>query len=289
MISRRALAALGLAWAASPRAALSHPMTVLDHADAIAIRLDARLGLAVTDHRTGRTITRNADDRFPMASTFKAFAAAALLARVDAGQDRLDRRIRFPRSALVDHSPVTETRTDGKGMTLADLCAAACGVSDNTAANLILEVIGGPPALTAFMRSIGDSVTRLDRTEPALNEATPGDPRDTTSPRAAAASLDALLLGNALSDPSREQLRHWMTGTTVTGPLLRAGIPADWTIADRSGAGRNGTRGIIAVMWPPGRPPITAAIYITEAQASMDDRNAAIAELGRAIAAELTQ
>jgi beta-lactamase class A len=137
------------------------------------------------------------------------------------------------------------------------------------------------------MHSIGDASTRLDRIETALNEGIPGDLRDTTSPRAAMTSLDKLLLGQVLSDASRDKLKQWMIGNKVAGPLLRSGVPADWKIADRSGAGGNGSRSIIAVMWPPRRKPLVAAIYMTETPASIKDRNAAIAELGSAIAASL--
>ncbi len=291
MITRRTLTrrtvagALGLplaGWSAFSYAKENAPLSAT--IDALATRLPARLGVSLVDHQTGRTVERNADQLFPLTSTFKAFAAAALLARVDDGQEQLDRRIRFPAEALVTYSPVTESRAGDVGMTLREICEAACTMSDNTAGNLLLQAIGGPAGFTGFMRSIGDGVTRLDRVETVLNEGTPGDPRDTTSPRAAAASLDKLLLGNVLSDGSRETLRRWMLGNKVAAPLLRAGLPADWQVADRSGAGGHGSRAIIAVLWPPSAKPTVVAIYMTATDASMDDRNTAIADLGKAIA-----
>jgi beta-lactamase class A len=279
---------LGVALAGWPVQAIPAERNPLsERTDAIVERLKVRIGIAVVDHETGRTFERNADQVFPITSTFKAFAAAALLANVDAGKDQLSRRIRFTREALVTYSPVTETRVGEVGMSLEEICVAACTMSDNTAGNLLLESIGGPSGFTSFMHSIGDASTRLDRIETALNEGIPGDLRDTTSPRAAMTSLDKLLLGQVLSDASRDKLKQWMIGNKVAGPLLRSGVPADWKIADRSGAGGNGSRSIIAVMWPPRRKPLVAAIYMTETPASIKDRNAAIAELGSAIAASL--
>src|SRR5690606_1807749 len=149
------------------------------------------------------------------------------------------------------------------------------------AANKVLEVIGGPESVTAFMRSIGDNTTRLDRWETDLNTATPGDPRDTTTPSAIALSLRELIFGEALSQSSREQLIKWLLGNEVGGPLLRAGIPQDWGIGDRTGAGGYGSRGVVAVMWPPERDPLVVAIYITQTEASMELRNEAIAAIGR--------
>lgn len=285
MNRRKVAGALGLALVGWPAyLAGQENNALLAKVDDIAARLQARLGVVALDHETSRRFERNADLLFPLTSTFKAFAAAALLARVDAGREELSRRIRFSTDTLVTYSPITETRVGDAGMTLGEICEAACAVSDNTAGNLLLQAIGGPSGLTDFMRGVGDGVTRLDRVETILNEGTPGDPRDTTSPRAAVASLDKLLLGHVLSETSRGILKKWMLGNKVAGPLLRSGIPADWQIADRSGAGGHGSRAIIAAIWPPNRKPVVVAIFITETQASMDDRNAAVAELGKAMA-----
>lgn len=291
MVGRRTVAgALGLALGGWPVHLVGQENDpLLTKANDVAARLQARIGIMVLDHQADRRFERNADLLFPITSTFKAFAAAALLARVDAGQEQLSRRIHFSAGSLVTYSPITEKHVGDAGMTLSEICEAACTVSDNTAGNLLLQAIGGPSGLTDFMRGIGDSVTRLDRVETILNEGTPGDPRDTTSPRAAVGSLDKVLLGNVLSDTSRSILKGWMLGNKVAGPLLRSGIPADWQIADRSGAGGYGSRSIIAAIWPPNRKPIVVAIYITETQASMDDRNAAIAELGAALPSAITK
>jgi beta-lactamase class A len=252
----------------------------------IEARLDARVGVAIIDTKTGVRWTHRSDERFPLTSTFKAFACAGLLARVDAGAEALSRSLVFQASDLVTYSPVTENRV-GSGMTLAELCEAATSMSDNSAGNMILDSIGGPEGFTNFMRSIGDDVTRLDRRETALNEATPGDLRDTTTPNAIADSLQHLVLGGKLSSHSRHQLEIWLVGNKVGGPLLRAGLPDDWRIADRTGAGGYGSRSIVAVVWPPRREPVVVAIYITGTKASNEDRNVAIAEIGRTLAAAL--
>nr|4C75_A Chain A, BETA-LACTAMASE [synthetic construct]4C75_B Chain B, BETA-LACTAMASE [synthetic construct]4C75_C Chain C, BETA-LACTAMASE [synthetic construct]4C75_D Chain D, BETA-LACTAMASE [synthetic construct] len=245
-----------------------------------------RLGVYALDTGTGRTIAYRADERFPMCSTFKALAAAAVLAQVDAGKESLDRRITYTKDDLVDYSPVTEKHV-GTGMTLAELCEAAITYSDNTAANLLLDEIGGPKGLTAFLRSIGDDVTRLDRWEPELNEALPGDPRDTTTPAAMAATLRALLLGDALSPASRAQLTDWMRGNTTGDKLIRAGLPAGWRVGDKTGTGSYGTRNDIAIIWPPNRAPIVLAIYSTGSTADAKERNALIAEAAKIVAEAL--
>ena len=254
---------------------------------AVEARLGARVGVAVLDDQGGRAWNHRAAERFALASTFKAYAGAALLARVDRGEESLDRRVVFTAADLVTYSPMTEKRVGEPGPTLSEIAEAAITVSDNTAGNLLLDAIGGPAGLTAFLRSIGDDVTRLDRRETELNEAMPGDPRDTTTPAAAARSLHDLVLGKALTPASRERLTAWLLGDRVGDALLRAGLPKSWRIADKTGAGGNGARGIVAVVWPPERRPLTLAIYIAETRATMAERNAAIAEIGAAIAGSI--
>lgn len=250
-------------------------------------RLKGRVGIAVQEPAGGVSWSYKADERFPMCSTFKTLACAALLYRVDKGEDRLDRLIPISRQDIVSYSPVTELKV-GSSMPLLDLCAATMKLSDNTAANLILDAIGGPASLTAFIRMTGDEITRLDRRETDLNEGTPGDARDTTTPLAMARTVEKLVLGEILSPESRQQLKNWMIANEVADKLVRAGVPADWTVADRSGAGGNGSRAIVAIMWPPNAGPIIAAIYLTETAASFDERNAAIAEISRAVARSVT-
>ena len=252
-------------------------------------RLGARLGASILDVETGQHWQHRPDERFPLNSTFKALASAAVLARVDAGEEDLGQRITFTESDLVDWSPVTEKHVGDEGMTLGELCQAAVQWSDNSAANLVLDTIGGPQGLTQYMRSLGDEVTRLDRWETELNEGTPGDPRDTSTPEAMLQSLQKILLGDALSAESRQQLEDWMLGDKVADDLLRAAIPQDWRIADKTGAGGYGSRNIIAVMWPAQRAPIIAAIYITETEASLEESNAAIADIGRALVQVVTK
>lgn len=248
-------------------------------------RLDARIGLAVYDYQSGRRWEYNANDRFPITSTFKALACAAVLARVDAGAEDLQRVVIVRESDLVPYAPVTEKRLggQGQGMTLHELCDATMSTSDNVAANLILRSLGGPEGLTRFARRIGDSVTRLDRWETGLNEARPGDLQDTTTPNAMVQNLRRLLFGDVLSTDSRRQLEDWLAGNKVGGPLIRAGLPDDWRIGDRTGAGGYGSRSVIAVIWPPEQRPVIVALYITETKASLDERNAAIAAIAGAL------
>lgn len=243
-----------------------------------------RLGVHILDTGTGASVGHRADERFPMCSTFKVLAAARVLHRVDAGLEQLERRIPYGRDVLVAHSPVTE-RHVGAGLTLAQLCEATITTSDNAAANLILQSYGGPAALTAYLRTLGDVHTRLDRTEPGLNEATPGDPRDTTTPAAMVASLERLLLGPALSTASRERLTQWMVANTTGDTRLRAGLPAGWRVGDKTGAGALGTNNDVAIFWPPGRAPWLVAAYLTQTRLTKARSDAVLADVAR-LAAE---
>lgn len=255
---------------------------VSEAARKIEAELGARVGVAVYMPAGNTWWLYNADQRFPMASTFKVLACAALLA-----SDVADTPTLLVQD-LQDYSPVTKELV-GQLVSPYQLCNATMRTSDNTAANLVLEAMGGPQAMTQFVRGLGDETTRLDRAEPELNQGTPGDPRDTTTPRAFATTLHALILGDALPEPERAMLTTWMRSNEVGGPLLRAGVPKDWAVADRTGAGGNGTRGIVAVIWPGEAAPIVTAIFLTETAASMDQRNAAIAELGRVIAKAVSE
>ena len=243
--------------------------------------LEARIGIAVYDRQSGRSWLYRADERFPLCSTFKTLVCASLLHRIDAGKETLERMISFTPDTVVSYSPVTEKRTGAPGMSLDALCAATMKISDNTAANLILDAVGGPASLTAFIRMTGDEITRLDRCETGLNEGIPGDERDTTTPAAMAKTIETLLMGEVLKSGSRERLKAWMHANEVAGPLFRSVLPKDWVIADRTGAGGHGTRALNAIIWPPGRRHVVAVVYITETEASMDERNAAIAEIGK--------
>jgi beta-lactamase class A len=246
----------------------------------IEAREGGRLGVFVRDTGTGATIERRADEQFPMCSTFKLLAAAAALKRVDEGAERLDRTIAFAPSDLLEYAPIAKAHAAEGAMTLAEACAAAIDWSDNVAANLVLQAIGGPAGFTQFARSLGDMVTRLDRNEPSLNEATPGDERDTTSPRAMAEDMQKVLLGDALSEASRLKLEALLIGDKVGDKRLRAGLPSSWRIGDKTGSGERGSTNTIAIIWPPGRTPIIATVYYTESSAPMDARNAIHKEIG---------
>jgi beta-lactamase class A len=247
-----------------------------------------RLGVAVIDTASGRSAAFRGDERFPMCSTFKMLAVAATLARVDRTEDRLERRIRFDAGDVEAYSPITKDRVGGDGMSLAEICEAAMIVSDNTAGNLLLANLGGPQGLTAYARSLGDTVTRLDRNEPTLNEAVPGDPRDTTSPVAMLADLRTLVTGKALSPASKDHLVDWLIGNKTGDTRLRAGLPRDWRAGDKTGSGERGTANDIAVIWPSsGRPPIFVAAYLTGSSPETDHRNATLAAVGRVVAESL--
>ncbi|SFM02047.1 class A beta-lactamase [Methylorubrum salsuginis] len=246
-------------------------------------RVGGRLGVALLDTASGELTGRRIDERFPLCSTFKVLAAAAVLARVDGGQESLERRIVFGREALVPYSPVTEPRIDGSGMSLAELCEVAVTRSDNTAGNLLLQALGGPPGLTAHLRSLGDRVTRLDRTEPTLNEAAPDDPRDTTSPAAMVRVLAGLTLGSALSQPSRDRLNGWLRDNRTGGARLRAGLPPGWRIGEKTGTGERGTTNDVGVLWPPDGAAQVVAVYLTGSDRPLAEREAALAAVAKAV------
>jgi beta-lactamase class A len=274
----------GLAAAlAAPGARAADGSSAAARVAAIEAAAGGRLGVAVIDQAGTRRLAHRADERFAMCSTFKALAVAAALKRVDAGADTLDRKVAFGPADLLEYAPVAKAHVGDGAMSLADVCAAALQWSDNTAANLILKTIGGPPAVTAFARALGDSVTRLDRDEPTLNTGVPGDPRDTTSPAAMAADLRALILGDALSPASRRQLEAWMAGDKVADKRLRAGLPADWRIADKTGTGDHGAANTIAILRPPSRPPLFVAVYFAESERTPDERNAVHRDVARVI------
>lgn len=268
---------------AVPSVLMAQDDNLLTEVDRIERQLDARVGFAAYDLETEQRWEYNADQLFAMSSTFKTLACAALLQRVDEGSEQLERRVKVSASDIVTYSPVTEAYADNREISLFELCEATMTTSDNTAANLILQAIGGPQAVTAFVRELGDSVTRLDRWETELNEAVPHDERDTTTPNAMVSNLEKLVVGNALSPQSKNQLREWLVNNEVADGLFRSQMPDEWVIGDRTGAGGFGSRSITAVTWPPERKPIIVAFYITETDASFEERNTAIAELGSVI------
>jgi beta-lactamase class A len=251
---------------------------------ALEARAGGRFGVFVLDTASGLAIAHRSEERFPMCSTFKLLTAAAVLAEVDAGRERLDRKIPHGAADLLNYAPVTKAHVGEGAMSVGDLCAAAIDWSDNTAANLLLQAIGGPPAFTRYARSLGDELTRLDRNEPTLNTAIPGDERDTTTPSAMARDMQAVLLGDRLSEGSRRQLETWLVGDEVGDKRIRAGLPPSWRVGDKTGTGDNGTANVIGILWPPDRAPLLAASYYTGSSASADALNAVHKEVGGIIA-----
>jgi beta-lactamase class A len=284
-MNRRSFHRQGVALMAAPMAAGARsPSGDLSAAfwESLERRAHGRLGVAVLDARAGNLIGHRLDERFPMCSTFKWFAAALALHRVDAGQERLDRLIRYGADRLLPHSPITAKHV-GVGMTLGALCRATTTVSDNTAANLILESFGGPAAVTAYARRLGDTATRLDRWEPELNEAVPGDPRDTTTPQAMAMLLKATTAGDALTPDSRAQLIEWLQATRTNAARLGAHVPAGWQLGSKTGSGPRGTANDVGVYWTPWRAATIVTVYLTESAASAALRDSVIADAGRAV------
>ncbi len=249
-------------------------------------RLDARIGVMARQVSSDWERTYRADERFPMCSTFKSLLCGAILARVDAGEEDLDNHVSFLAEDLVTYSPITE-RHVGEGMSVGKLCEAAITRSDNTAGNLLLERIGGPAGLTAFLVGIGDSHSRLDRWETELNESIPGDHRDTTTPRSIASSLERLLFGEILRESSATTLRQWLVDDKMADGLLRAHLPAGWKIGDKTGAGEYGSRGIVGFLLNADDEAFVVAIYLTETESGISLRNEAISDIGRAIIREI--
>lgn len=266
------------AWTAGPAAATPAQRQFAQAMQALERSVGGRLGVSLLNTVTGAALGWRQDERFPMCSTFKMLLAGQVLSRVDAGQERLDAQVTFDRSALVEYSPVTEKFAGKAPMTVDALCDAIMTISDNGATNLLLERVGGPASFTAYMRSLGDPVTRLDRIEPAMSESKPGDVRDTTSPLAMLTSMRALTLGKTLSPASREKLVGWMVANTTGDHCLRAGAPG-WKVADKTGSGP-GTRNDIGLLWPPGAAtPILVTSYLTESKAEPKARDAALAQV----------
>jgi beta-lactamase class A len=239
-----------------------------------------RLGLSALNTADGARLDYRADERFAFCSTFKIVAASALLKRSAKETDLLQQHIAITQDDLVSYSPITSKHV-GEGMTVAELCAAGLQYSDNTAANLMIRLIGGPLAVTAFARSIGDEQFRLDRTETSLNTAIPGDPRDTTTPAAMAKTLKGVALDELLDPPQRAQLVDWLRGNTTGGKRIRAALPAGWGAGDKTGTGDYGTTNDVGLAWPPGKPPLVLVIYFTGTSKDAAPRDDVLASAAR--------
>ena len=284
-MDRRTL--LGLAMAGIGAVAVGSPAAAQGPRaqDALA-RLESRsrvrLGVFALDTATQATTGYRADERFLLCSTGKLLTVAAVLARSEGDPGLLDRVVTYGQSDVLAYAPVTSQHV-AEGMTVAALCDAAITVSDNTAANLLVALLGGPAAVTAFARGLGDGVTRIDRLEPDLNVTSPGDLRDTSTPRQMALDLQALVLGDGLADAPRQLLTDLLKANTTGAQTIRAGLPSDWVVGDKTGSGAQGESNDVAVAWPPNRPPLLIAIYVApvDPHLATDDVHRVIAEAAR--------
>lgn len=239
-----------------------------------------RLGVALVDKEGKLLLGFNRDERFPLCSTFKAPLGAAILAGAEGGKFGLEGQISFSKDDLLDHAPAVKKNLKRGRMTMAELAAAAIEVSDNSAANLLLPMIGGPEGLTRFLRAHGDEVTRLDRNEPTLNENAEGDPRDTTSP-AAMASVMATLLFRDLKPESAQMLRGWLNASSTGDKRIKAGLPEGWTSGSKTGSCGTAYNDVALVKSPKGEEYLLA-IYLDRPTVDQAAAEAAIAEAASA-------
>ena len=270
--------------------ALQFPHIAFAAADDIDVRLAAlekktggRLGVSVLDTGTNIGFDYRETEQFPMLSTFKTLVAACVLSRIDQNEDALARRIHFSKADLVAYSPATEKFAGGEGMPLSDICEAAITLSDNTAGNLLLAQVGGPKGLTAWLRSIGDTQTRLDRIEPDLNESLKDDPRDTTTPASMRETITTLVVGDVLSAQSREHLMGWLVGNRTGDRRLRAGLPKTGIVGEKTGTTDKGGACDVGFFKPQRRSPIFISAYVTEAKIPAKDLDPVFAEIGRMV------
>lgn len=247
-----------------------------------------RLGVSAINTANQLRIDYQANQRFPLCSTFKLVAVAAILHQSMRDPSLLQQRIHYSMQQVNDsgYAPITAQHVDS-GMTVSELCAACISYSDNTAANLLLHILGGPAALTRFTRSIGDEVFRLDRWEPALNTAIPNDTRDTSTPAAMADTLQRLLVGNVLASTQRELLLYWLKNNTTGNSRIRAGVPKDWVVGDKTGTGAYGTSNDVGILWPAQQQPIILAIYFTRPEKTAKPYDEVIAAASRIISQAL--
>ncbi|PWE76194.1 beta-lactamase [Bradyrhizobium sp. SUTN9-2] len=283
LVDRRSLLA-SFAWlAASPALAGDAPSEF----ESYERESGGRIGLYAENLATGKKLSWRADERFVMCSTFKASLAASVLARVDRGEEQLAAMIRYGQSDLLEYAPVARENLAAGKMSVGEMCKAIVELSDNTCANLLLARIGGPAALTAFWRSLGDTTSRLDHNEPELNRSQPGDPRDTTTPAAMAGNLRRLVAGEALSPASWALLTDWMVNCKTGANRLRGGLPAGWKIGDKTGNNGKDASGDIAVAWPKPDTPILIAAYTQGGTPSAAQITSAFARIGRMVAERL--
>lgn len=282
-LDRRSLLA-SLCWIAASPALAAEPPPELETYER---ESGGRIGVYAENLATGKKLTWRADERFVMCSTFKASLAACVLARVDRGGEKLAATIAYGKADLLEYAPVAKQNVAAGAMSVSDMCKAIVELSDNTCANLLLARIGGPAALTAFWRSLGDTTSRLDHNEPELNRSPPGDPHDTTTPAAMAGNLRRLVVGEALTPASRALLTEWMVNCKTGANRLRGGLPAGWTIGDKTGNNGKDASGDIAVAWPKPETPILMAAYTQGGTPNAAQIEAAFARIGRMVAERL--
>lgn len=283
--------ALGLgAWGLSGCAFISKQQaaaarTLSGELAALEIQAQGRFGLYVLDTVSGAEAGWRGDERFPMCSTFKTLLAARMLYLAQRDEIRLWRKLYYSPSEVVAWSPISEKRAGANGgMTVQELCEAMVLVSDNTAANVLLEASGGPAALTQWLRELGDGTTRLDRNEPSLNTALPGDERDTTTPQAMVQSLQKLLLGDVLEGYARALLQQWLVDSRTGDKRVRAGMPDDWKVGGKTGSGERGTACDTLIVWPTAQSaPLLVTAYLTGSPLDGAGREAVLARAGEAI------
>lgn len=284
--SRRACLLAGLALPllgrTLPAWAVAEPATLAQELAALEASAKGRIGVALINTATGKTFQYRGNERFAFCSTFKLIVAAAVLHLSQSQPGLMARHITFKQADLLSWAPIARTKLKS-GMNVAELCAAALQYSDNTATNLLVKELGGLGAVNRFAQSLGDASFRLDRWEPDLNSAIPGDPRDTTTPMAMASTLNKLVFGQALAPAQREQLTAWLKGNTTGDESIRAGLPPGWIAGDKTGSGDYGTTNDVAALWPPAGAPLVLAVYFTQSQKNAKSRRDVLAAATRLV------
>jgi beta-lactamase class A len=293
VISRRGILAGGVAATAVTLAGCSEKVTrALGFAQRMIeiqkrhggrVGVSALTGTSSAHAETNGSLSIQSTDRFAMCSTFKWVLAAAILQQVDQGKCKITNTVKYGRKDLLEYAPTTMANVAKGEMTIGDLCAAAVSLSDNTAANLLLPLIGGPAGLTAFVRRLGDTVTRFDRTEPTLNTNIDGDEKDTTTPEAMSNLLRMVFTGSVLKPESLTRLKDWMVATSTGNARIRAGVPKGAVVADKTGAGERNATNDVGVIWLPNKAPVFLSIYTSGGTLDADGRNAIIADITKLV------
>ena len=247
------------------------------------VGVSALTGTSTANAEANGSLSIQSTERFAMCSTFKWVLAAAILQQVDQGKLKVVAPVKYSKKDLLEYAPVTTLHVARGEMTIGDLCAAAVSLSDNTAANLLLPLVGGPAGLTAFVRGLGDTVTRFDRTEPSLNTNIDGDEKDTTTPEAMSTLLRTVFTGTVLKPESLKLLRDWMVATTTGNARIRAGVPSGAVVADKTGSGANNATNDVGVVWLPNKPPVFLSIYTSGGTLDADGRNKIIADITKLV------